>query len=170
MKKTFGVASAVLLTVALAGCGGDNGDGGGDSTSSNADYCSMLKDTKTAIDNLDFEKLDDKAFDTMQTKIHALEEAAPAEVKDDWQQLDQTFDKFKQTLDDAGLSMDDLQAMATSGSLPEGVDMQKLQEVGTKMQEFADNSDLEAASKNINEHAKSECNIDLDSTPATSSP
>ncbi len=167
MKKTLSVAAVVLMTAVLGACGDDDkssdGGGGGD------DYCSALEDTKAEFETLDITALDDTKFDTLQSEIDNLRDSAPDEVSDDWATLGDGFDEFKSLLEEAGISFDDLQGMQ-AGEVPEGVDMEKLQELGTKMQSFSEDSGLEEATSNIEDHAKSECDITLDDSETTSTP
>jgi hypothetical protein len=171
MKKTFCVAAIMVMTAALGACGSDNKDSSDASSGGGGggDYCSTLQDTKAEFENLDFTALNEEKFDALQSKIDALQSAAPDEVKDDWGTLGDAFDQFKSLLDDAGISLDDLESMQ-SGGVPSGVDLKKLQQLGTKLQAFSADSGLEDASKNIEDHAKSECNISLNDSGATTSP
>ena len=47
-----------------------------------------------------------------------------------------------------------------NGQIPDGVDMPALQELTTELQEL-DTDEFQAASDNINKHAKDECGVDL---------
>ena len=48
-------------------------------------------------------------------------------------------------------------------------DLQAVQEIGTKVQALSADGKFEEASAAVKDHAKSECNIDLDETTSPSS-
>ena len=60
---------------------------------------------------------------------------------------------------DAGLALDDLSEVMT-GNIPEGVDLEKLQELGTTLEEL-DSEEFNDATEAISEHAEEECGITL---------
>ena len=60
---------------------------------------------------------------------------------------------------DAGLELDDLGDVMT-GEIPEGVDMEKLEQLGTTLEEL-DSPEFQEASDAISEHAEQECDITL---------
>jgi hypothetical protein len=164
MKRTVLVVAVFVMGATLSACG-DDGDSGG---SSAGDYCDQLKDAQDEVEGVDFTTLDDQKYDDLVGQFNDLEDAAPEEVKDDWTTLNGALTDFKGLLDDAGISLDDLSGLQ-SGQVPDGVDVSKLQELGTKMQELTDNGDFEDASDAITQHAKDECGIDLDEDTTTDS-
>jgi len=173
MKKKLAFASIVLLATSLSACGGDDGgDGGGGTTNSSGDYCDKLDDAKSSIQALDFRGMGESQFSELQGRLSDVGDSAPADVKDEWVTLNGAIGDFKTLLNDAGLSLDDLQAITENPTdLPDNVDLKKLQELAPKLQEFSEDNDLEAASDAITKHAKSECGIDLeDSGPSSDAP
>ncbi len=154
MKKTFGLASAVLMTVMLSACS----DGGGESSS--ADYCDTLKDSQSQFSDLDLTRLSEAEFSELGDRFDTLEEQAPTEVADDWATVGDKLDEFKGLLDEAGLRLEDI-ATLQQGKLPEGADPAKLEELAPKMQEFTSDPSLDNAKDAIRENAKSECDITL---------
>jgi hypothetical protein len=152
MKTPLALASAALVAVTLAGCGG--GDDGPDS-----EYCKDLKSASTQFDSLtsnDVSKLDE-AFKT----FHALADEAPTEIKDDWTTLDKGITSVEKALADAGLKFSDFAALQ-EGKMPEGVDVAKLQGLATEFQKL-DSAEFDKASKAIEKHAKDTCEVNLSS-------
>jgi hypothetical protein len=93
-------------------------------------------------------------------KIHELADAAPEEVSADWDVLDGTLTELERTLDQAGISTDDLAGVA-KGKLPKGVNMAELSKLVPKIQEL-NSQELQNAVKAIRTHAKDECGVTLD--------
>jgi hypothetical protein len=152
MKTPLALASAALVAVTLAGCGG--GDDGPDS-----EYCKDLKSASTQFDSLtsnDVSKLDE-AFKT----FHTLADEAPTEIKDDWTTLDKGITSVEKALADAGLKFSDFAALQ-EGKMPEGVDVAKLQGLATEFQKL-DSAEFDKASKAIEKHAKDTCEVNLSS-------
>ena len=84
---------------------------------------------------------------------------SPDEVADDWKTMQEGVQKIEQAFEDAGLALDDLDEVM-SGNVPEGVDMAKLQELGTTLEEL-DSQEFNDASEAISKHAEEECDITL---------
>lgn len=167
MKKVLAFGSAVVLCATLASCGDDDkgGDGG---SASGASYCDQISSIKDNFEDIDFSTLSDSTFDDMQSAFSSLEAAAPDDVKDEWATLGDTFDRFQQALDDAGISLDDLKAMSEDPSaIPEDIDLQALQQLGTEMNAIAEDNDLQAATDAISKEVKDECGIDLEEDTPT---
>ena len=165
MKRTAVVAAALLMGATLSACGDDGGSGG--SSSSGSSYCDQLKDAKDSVDDVDFTALTDATYDDLVSQFNDLEDAAPDDIADDWATLNGALVQFKGILEEAGISLDDLQAMQTGG-VPDDIDLEALQQLGTKMEELTANGDFETASDAITQHAKDECGIDLDEGTPTS--
>ncbi len=150
MKTPLALASAALLAATLAGCGGSN-DG------PDSEYCKDLKAASTQFDSLesnDVSKLDE-AFKT----FHTLADEAPAEVKDDWKTLDSGITQVETALKKAGLKFSDF-AELQEGKMPEGVDVEELQNLATEFQKL-NSTEFDKASKAIEKHAKDECKVNL---------
>jgi hypothetical protein len=163
MKKTLALASVVLMAGALTACGGDD-------SSSSGGYCDQLQDLKNDAEGLDFTKLSDAQFSSLQNSLNDIEASAPSDVKDDWATFNDTLDQIKQILDETGLSFDDIQAIQENpNDLPDGVDLAKLQELAQKMQEVSTQSGFQDASDAIQQNVKDECDINLDDTSTTGS-
>lgn len=147
MKRLTSMLAVTAFTASLlSGCGG-----GSDS------YCDTLESTQKDFEN--FETADFSNFDEFTDRVEELADDAPDEVKDDWKVLADAFKQFVDALDAAGLEPADLEGLA-SGDVPEGVDMEALQEAMTEVQALGSDAVAEAT-KNIEKHAKDECNIEF---------
>ena len=147
------LAGATVLGLSLlTGCGEDGVGGGG------ADYCDQLKSAKEEIDKLDEGDLGN--FEDLSDTIHDLADAAPDEIKDDWEILADGFDAILQAFEDAGIDAEDLEAIQ-KGEVPQDVDMDALQEAFAELDELS-GEEFQTASDNISKHAKDECDVDLD--------
>jgi hypothetical protein len=164
MKRTAVVAAALLMGATLSACGDDGGSGG----SSGGSYCDQLQDAKDSVNDVDFTALTDATYEDLVSQFQDLEDAAPDDIADDWATLNGALAQFKDILDEAGISLDDLQGMQ-SGEIPDDVDLDALQQLGTKMQELTASGEFEDASDAISEHALDECDIDLDEGTSTDS-
>jgi hypothetical protein len=162
MKKTLGLVAAVALTATLSACGGDDDSAGGGGGGSDKSYCDTVKDAKAELDDVsDINALDQATFDNMTDTVRQVEESAPDDIKAEWGQLGDALEEFQTILSDAGISLDDLSSMQ-SGELPEGVDQDALLQLGERMEEFTQNTDMEAAAEAIEQQVKDECDIVLD--------
>ena len=154
MNRTLSaVAAAALGLGLLTACGDD--DGG--SASGSDGYCSDLKAAKKKVDALKGRDFSD--LKTTTDAIHQLSGEAPESIKDDWKTLSDGFDKLVEALKKAGLDDQDMATLQT-GQIPDGVDMEALQELMTELKSVT-NDKFQAAFDHINEHAKDECGIDL---------
>ncbi len=158
MKKTFGLASAVLLAASVTACSS--------SSDSSGDYCDTLKSSQTEFGSMDFTSLDETQFNDLRDKIGTLGDQAPSDVSDDWGVIGSKLDDFKGILDEAGISFDDIKSLQAN-QLPDGVDQAKLQAMGTQIQELVSDTKLSDAQKAISDSAKADCDITLDGTPAS---
>jgi hypothetical protein len=156
--KPISLLAAAVLALTLTAC--SSGDGG---SSSSSGYCDQLKAAKSSVDDTNLTNLTDDKFQQLVDDVHALESSAPSSVQDDWQTFGDFIDQFQSILKDAGLSFDDLSALQ-NGQVPDGVSLAKLQAAGQQLQQL-DSTKLAAAQQAIADNAKSECNIDLQTTP-----
>jgi hypothetical protein len=170
MKKLLALASIVLMAGSLTACGGDDNSNAGGGGGGGGSYCDQVKDLKSNVDDLDFTTLTEDQFADLQSALDGIASSAPADVQDDWNTLGDAIDEFKSILDEAGLSLDDLQAIQQDPTnLPDGVDLAKLQELAQKLNDFAANSDFDAASNAVQQNVKDECGVDLDTSSTTGS-
>ena len=148
MKRLTSVLAVTAFTVSLlSGCGGDGTDS----------YCDSLESTQKDFEN--FETSDFSNFDEFTDRVKDLADDAPDAVKDDWKVLSDAFQEFVDALDKAGLEPADLDGLA-NGDVPDGVDMEALQEAMGEVQALG-SDEVQKATDNIEKHAKDECNIDF---------
>lgn len=148
MRRTFtALAPLALVAGLLTGCGG----------SDTSAYCDDLKADKAQFESMsggDISQLGD-AF----KKMHELAAEAPDEVKDDWKTVDDALTSIEDALKAAGMSIDDLAAMS-SGQMPKGVDMAKLQELTPKLQAMSGTA-MADATQAIDKNAQDVCGVSL---------
>lgn len=176
MKKALALASIALLATSLTACGGGgDGDSGGGAgattTSSSADYCALLESAKDEFTSSDLSAMTQDTLDALPGRIDDIEAAAPDDVKQAWATTGDMLEGFRTILSDAGISLDDLDAIR-AGEVPEGVDLTKLQELPQKLTELTSGDDLKQAQQAIQDSAKSECDIDMGagSSPSGAAP
>ena len=102
MQRTTTLLIGALATVTMLGACGD--DSGGGAVSEKA-FCGMIQDYKDKADSFDsaFDSTDPKdienAFTTMQGVLHDLDDAAPAEVKEDLGVMVESVDRMIEIFD-----------------------------------------------------------------------
>lgn len=153
MNVVIGSVALTLTAAALAACGG------GGSSSASGGYCDELKTDKAYFQalggtNADLSKLGD-AF----SRVHTLAAKAPSNVASDWKTLDTAITTIEGALKDAGLTPADLAGLS-SGDVPKGVDVAKLQALAPKLQSLS-GSDVSDAADAIAADAKKSCGVDL---------
>lgn len=179
MKKALALATVALLAGALTACGGSsspsaNGpsSGGNGSTHSlgtpphssggggSGDYCATLRDTKAEFQAFSSGNLTDSKYNLLQSKVSQIEASAPSSVKADWDVLSQTLAKYKELLNSAGLSFNDLSGMQ-NGQLPPGANLQQLKKVARELVTYSKTHDIQKASEDIQKNAQAQCGVDL---------
>jgi hypothetical protein len=151
MKKPVGLAAALMLTLALGACSGDDEDA----------YCGKLEDAQNSLEDVNFDMGSQEEWDELTSTMEDIAEDAPSELEDDWANVTGVFDDIQAALDDAGVSIDDLAGIQESGELPEGVeleDLQALEELATA----ADDAGLQDSLDAIAQDAEERCGITLD--------
>ncbi|NDL58429.1 hypothetical protein [Phytoactinopolyspora mesophila] len=120
------LTAAVALATSLAACGGD--DNGG----SAGNYCDLLEEIGNAYANPDFE--DPNALDDIASQMQRVADAAPDDIKADWEALADGFGDIAD-VDFENLDLEDPAAMDA---------LQGLEELG-------------GASDRVGDHIESEC-------------
>lgn len=152
-----GLAVAVLLVAPVAACGDDSGSGDGESNDAGS-YCDDLKAAQEQFKSLESPDADPAQIDEAFTTLQALGDEAPEEVAGDWKVLTDALDTLEQALDDAGLSLEDLESPEALNDLDPGAAQDLAQQFSSLgSQEFSD------AQEAISKHAKDECGVELDS-------
>jgi hypothetical protein len=151
MTRNLALAAAgTLVAGLLTGCGG----GGGSDTSS---YCDSLKSSKK-----DFAEFSDgnlTGFEDVIDTFHKLAKQAPDDISTEWATLDGAMVGIEDAVDEAGLALSDLEAIA-KGELPEGADIDKLGSLVDGLDKMG-SEDVDKAAEAIEKHAKDDCGVDL---------
>ena len=150
--STTMAATLTLAAAVLAACGQDDGQGAGA-------YCSELKTDKAYFQTFNSPEPDLSELDEVFTRMHSLARVAPAAVEKPWATLDGAVTTIEDALHEAGLSVDDLVAIQR-GEIPDDVDLDKLTELGPKMEALG-GPEVDDAATRIATHAKDECGVDL---------
>lgn len=137
-------AAAVLGAGLLVGCGG-----GGDTEA----YCDGMKEAESDFSG---DSANAENFQEMADRFQDLADEAPDEVADDWDKLLEALNGFTDTLDDAGVSVEDL----SDPEKAQDIDPETLQEL-SEASEAMGAEEYTEASDNITEHANEECGLDL---------
>jgi hypothetical protein len=149
------LAVAVLLLGAVAACGDDSGSGDGESNDAGS-YCDDLRDAKEEFASLGSDGAAPAQLGEAVSALQKLGAEAPDEVAGDWEVVTGGFDKIEQALDDAGVSLDDLDNPEALTQLDPAAAQKLAQELGSlDSQESSDAFDA------IAQHAKDTCDVDL---------
>lgn len=141
-------ASLVVALGALSACG----HGGGSSDSA---YCGDLKHFESTMGgDISGAKLE-SAF----SQMHGLNGEAPGAVKQEWSTVDKAITTMEDAFHDAGLELSDLDSL-TTGEVPDGVDLEKLQAVMDATKQLQSKPVTDALSA-IESDAKDECGLTL---------
>jgi len=162
MRRSAAIAAGLVLGAGLlSGCGGDDSD----AKANGGDYCDTLKTAAETVKSFtgasstpDFSK-----FDDFIDAAHDLEEQAPSDLADDWKIVIGGMDDLTAALEEAGITLEQLMAAATTGEMPPGVDQAKLMALAPKLESLS-GEEMEAATDTIDKHAKDECDVDLSTT------
>lgn len=164
MTRWTGVAVAALLLGSVAACGDDGGGGdGGGGGADAASYCDDLKDAQEQFKSLAGPDADPAQIDDAFSTLQSLGDEAPEEVAGDWKVMTEGLDQVEQALDEAGVSLEDMQSGDALNELDPAAAQKLAQEFSNlDSQEFSD------AQEAISKHAKDECGVDLDSAAGDS--
>jgi hypothetical protein len=162
MRKATLLAGLLLAVSALTGCGGNGGDAGDNGATQTETYCKQLKADKTYFSAFSGGDIDPGQFTEALDRFHALADAAPDDIAQQWDTLDGTLSEVQRSLAEAGIDAKDLAGLQ-SGKLPKGVDMSKLAGLANKFKDL-NSPELQSAAKAIQKHAKKACDIDLAAT------
>ena len=153
IKVAVATATLGLTATLLTACGGGSG------ASSTGSYCDELKADKSYFASLSGSNADMTKLDEVFAKLHTLAGKAPSNVSADWKTLDHAITTLQDALKAAGIKPSDLAAMQ-NGTVPQGVDMSKLQAVLPEIQAL-NSSDVTTAADKIAADAKKTCGVDL---------
>ena len=153
------LAGLALAASVLTGCGGGGSSEDAAATDTET-YCKELKADAKYFQAFTGGKPDPSLVGEAIGKVHDLADAAPDEVSADWNVLDATLTELERTLNEAGISADDIEGIA-KGQLPKGVNMAELGKLVPKIQAL-NSQELQDAVTAIRTHAKKECGVTLD--------
>ncbi len=171
-SKILVATTALGLGLLVSGCGGDEpaepsssesaasespAEEESEATDDAAAYCDDLASAEEQFAS--FDQGDAAQFEEAIATFRELGAQAPEEVSGDWQTLLGAFDDLEATLNDAGIELGDLEGLS-QGEVPEGVDPQELQKLGPQIESLG-SPEVEEAGNAIEEHASSECDVDL---------
>lgn len=175
MRRTTMVmaGSALALSLTLSACSGEEGSqepaSPSESTAESAEestgepdaeaYCEDLRAAEDQFAAFDGTTPDAQQFEDAIATFRTLGEESPEEIAKDWDVFLGAFDDLDSALADAGIEFGDLAAIQ-EGRLPKGVDQQALAELGAEIETLG-GPQVEEASTAIEEHASSECDVDL---------
>ncbi|REK72993.1 hypothetical protein DX116_05225 [Aeromicrobium endophyticum] len=142
------MAGVVALAGTLAACG---------SSSDGDDYCRQLKTSVSAFANLDSGN-----FPDVVRAYHRLAEAAPDEVKADWQTLDTTMTALDKALRAADITLGELPGTPTQ-TMPAGVDPAKVRDVTAAASKLRSPAFTKAATA-VQEHGEKVCGVTTSET------
>jgi hypothetical protein len=146
------LAAAALGTALLGGCGDDGAsDAGGDG------YCTDLEAATTELDAVQHGDLGGLRDAT--ASMQELAQEAPKELEDAWKVLIDGVDRLVDAIEAAGLSEEDLAGLQ-SGEIPDGVDMEALEDLMAELKALK-TPEFQEATEAITAHAKEECGVDL---------
>jgi hypothetical protein len=148
-KTSMALGSLALVAGLSTGCSSD------DAAAAESTYCTDFK-----ADHAKFQALageDISALGDVSKDIHHLASEAPDEIADEWKVVDDGFTALSDALEEAGITFDDLARME-KGAIPDGVDLDKLEALGPKLESFA-GPEMEKAALAIEAHAKKECGV-----------
>ncbi len=145
------LAALALLTVPLAGCGGD--DGGPEGA-----YCSTLKDEKKTLASL-ADQAAEPGKDVLTPTLAALgrlRKASPQELRDEWDTVYYAWQGLVDAVEEAGVDPGDYRP----GRTPSGVsaaDARRLAEVAAEL----GSGRVVDASRGLEDHAQQVCDVEL---------
>jgi hypothetical protein len=128
-----------------------------DDEASSDDYCTLLEDNAQEFAGLTSGTPDPSEMENAVAVVHQIREAAPEEVADEWAALDDPLQNFQQALDDAGSSWEEVDQAKSPDDVPPEV-AQAAQQMFTDFGKL----NFSAMNQTISDHAKDECNIDLE--------
>jgi hypothetical protein len=184
MRKLLGITAAAML-LALTGCGGaddvTDDESSGDSTQSTSestdssdstpsestestaasaggDYCDELKQARENFAGFTGGQLNEDTYNQLIEQLETISAVAPADVKDDWENVADTLTKLHDLLASVNITFDDLQNLS-AGQVPPGVDPQALQKIAPKVQELSQKMIADSSAEEIQKSAQQDCGL-----------
>ncbi|MGH3360542.1 MAG: hypothetical protein ACRDO7_17195 [Nocardioidaceae bacterium] len=152
MKRLAAIVCGTTLAVAaLSGCGSDSGASGG--SDSAGDYCGTIEDVKNEFSSIEDA---DTSIDDMSAageRFNDIVDAAPSDIKSDWETLAAAFEDMTSALEDAGLDTDKpmQEAMEADPKAAQEAQAEVMKALGG----------VQDSQKAIQTEVKDECGIDM---------
>jgi hypothetical protein len=139
------VLALVLLAGLLAGCGGDSKD----------EYCNAVKAHQTELSDIVSTGKPDALIDALDI-FHDLQDKAPGDITDEWQQLVGRIEALRDALDDAGVDP----ATYDRASPPEGLTAEQKARIDAAATELGSGTTLRAL-QDLGQQARDVCQTPL---------
>lgn len=152
----FAVA-ATSLAITASGCASD---GSSPTSAKGSAYCTSFADSTSAFQ--DMSSGDIGSFGEAFAVFHELAAISPEPISAEWRTLDLAFVAIEEGLAGAGLDIQQLDAVVSRGTIPDGVDVTKLQQVMEEMGQLG-SAEFAAAADTIEQYGRDECDVDLSS-------
>jgi hypothetical protein len=172
---TLGLLALTACSSSTKGHGNAAGGGGGSTNpgtstststgthvaSGGGDYCKIIRNTKSAIDQLN--KMGSASSSGIKVElivdaVHKADAAAPSDIKPSWDVFKSKLDGFVAALQSAGVSLDDL----SNPSKLQKLSPSQIQALQTASQQL-ESPDFQAALSKITADVKSRCGVDIGS-------
>jgi gamma-glutamyl:cysteine ligase YbdK (ATP-grasp superfamily) len=134
-----------LLVPLLAGCGGDSKD----------DYCDAVKDHQTELSDMVSTGKPDALINALDI-FHDLQDKAPGDITDEWQQLVGRIEALRDALDDAGVDP----ATYDRENPPEGLTAEQRARIDAAAKELGSGTTLRAL-QDLGQEARDVCKTPL---------
>lgn len=156
-RQIFLAAAAIATVITAAGCAADGAPPSGVPEST---YCESFADSRSAFQDMASGHI--VSFEAAFAVFHDLAAQAPPAVSSQWATLDGAFGAFEKALDEAGMDVEQLDAVVSEGKVPEGVDVFEMQRLMGQMERFG-STEFAAAAGAIEKHGQDECGVDVSS-------
>lgn len=137
--------AAVLLAGLLTGCGGDSKD----------DYCDAVKEHQTELSDIISTGEPDALINALDI-FHDLQDKAPGDITDEWQQLVGRIEALQDALDDADVDA----ATYDREDPPEGLSVEQKARIDAAAKELGSGTTLRAL-QDLGQQARDVCQTPL---------
>ena len=147
MRRSALAGAALVCGLLLAGC-----------SDAEADYCGVLEEESTVLTDLAAQSTT-PGTDILTPSLAAIErlrDAAPAELRDEWDTVLNAWSALAEAVVDSGIRPEDYRP----GELPEGVSRQEQRRLAEVASKLASPRVVEAAAA-VEDHALGVCDVDL---------
>lgn len=138
MRRLTLATAATLATAMLTACGGGSASA----------YCDRIAETTERFEASGSMPSSQEELEELSDLARELADLAPSEVEDDWAMLSDFQDRIAEITEDADLAD------------PTSLESEQREELARVFEEF-DTAQFQAAGERIQEHAESECGVDI---------